>query len=98
MACIAFEHIGLSSFARKTEFLMEFSLLHTVSRYHSPFFIHFAANTGLYAHYVFKTLDSDRSGIVSFEVSESHAVSRRRHSSHVRPLSNHVKLETMSST
>lgn len=29
----------------------------------------FAANSGLYAHYVFNTLDSDRSGIVSFEVS-----------------------------
>lgn len=28
-----------------------------------------AANSGLYAHYVFNTLDSDRSGIVSFEVS-----------------------------
>lgn len=28
----------------------------------------FTANTGLYAHYVFNTLDSDRSGIVSFEV------------------------------
>lgn len=26
------------------------------------------ANTGLYAHYVFNTLDSDHSGIVSFEV------------------------------
>lgn len=31
--------------------------------------LYFTANTGLYAHYVFKTLDSDRSGIVSFEVS-----------------------------
>lgn len=29
----------------------------------------FSANTGLYAHYVFNTLDQDRSGIVSFEVS-----------------------------
>lgn len=45
----------------------------------------FAANTGLYAHYVFKTLDSDRSGIVSFEVShlrtsvnERWAAQRRR--------------------
>ena len=31
--------------------------------------VSFAANTALYAHYVFNTLDSDRSGIVSFEVS-----------------------------
>lgn len=29
------------------------------------------ANTGLYAHYVFNTLDQDHSGIVSFEVSFS---------------------------
>lgn len=28
------------------------------------------ANTGLYAHYVFNSLDSDHSGIVSFEVKE----------------------------
>lgn len=33
------------------------------------FFFCRTANTGLYAHYVFKTLDSDHSGIVSFEVS-----------------------------
>lgn len=33
------------------------------------FIVIFAANSGLYAHYVFNTLDSDRSGIVSFEVS-----------------------------
>lgn len=29
----------------------------------------YIANTGLYAHYLFNSLDSDRSGIVSFEVS-----------------------------
>lgn len=29
-----------------------------------------AANSGMYAHYVFNTLDQSRRGVVSFEVSE----------------------------
>jgi hypothetical protein len=29
----------------------------------------FTANTGLYAHYVFNTLDKDHTGTLSFEVS-----------------------------
>lgn len=33
-----------------------------------PFFL--TANTGLYAHYVFNTLDKDHTGILSFEVSK----------------------------
>lgn len=48
--------------------LIAFSLSLSLSPF--SFFIGiFAANSGLYAHYVFNTLDSDRSGIVSFEVS-----------------------------
>lgn len=33
------------------------------------FFSHLTANTGLYAHYVFNTLDKDHTGTLSFEVS-----------------------------
>lgn len=47
--------------------MIMFCLLSSVLSYS-----HGAANTGLYAHYVFKTLDSDHSGIVSFEVSDTH--------------------------
>jgi hypothetical protein len=32
-------------------------------------FLYSTANTGLYAHYVFNTLDKDHTGTLSFEVS-----------------------------
>ena len=34
-----------------------------------PWFDGVSANTSQYAHYVFNTLDQDRSGLLSFEVS-----------------------------
>lgn len=46
--------------------LKNFIVLHFF-KFFTPFLL--AANTGLYAHYVFNTLDRDHTGILSFEVS-----------------------------